>query len=93
MSSPYFALQTVKRVAMQSLAERSIPKTDPRFRDLWNQVQRGTVFAFVGSLSVFCMKASIWTFMALQRDEIASRVLRMREILDVVDGHLDMYLR
>lgn len=29
----------------------------------------------------------------LQRDELAGRVLGMRDILNVVEGHLDLYLR
>jgi hypothetical protein len=41
------ARQTIKRVAMQALAERGLAKADGRFRDVWNMVSRGALFAFV----------------------------------------------
>jgi hypothetical protein len=98
------ARQTIKRVAMQALAERGLAKADGRFKDVWNMVSRGALFAFVRLIAAPPFDPSLRAAFASvadllrplptsQRDELAGRVLGMRDILAVVEGHLDLYLR
>jgi hypothetical protein len=52
MTDAYFlraGKQTIKRVAMQALAERGVGKSEDRFREIWNMVSRGALFSFVSS--------------------------------------------
>lgn len=52
MTDAYFlraGKQTIKRVAMQALAERGVGKSEDRFKEIWNMVSRGALFSFVSS--------------------------------------------